>query len=87
MQLRQDPPNITKKEFHEIQSHRIFDRGREGMVVLFSTDFCKRKCYVYVTILNSSYNYSGYGIRYHILHESKLRSDALGISSSRLNRV
>ena len=37
MQLRQDPPNITKKEFHEIQSHRIFDRGRERMVVLFPT--------------------------------------------------
>ena len=37
MRLRQDPPNITKKEFHEIQSHRIFDRGRERMVVRFPT--------------------------------------------------
>ena len=57
MQLRQDRPNITKKEFHKIQGHRIFDLGSERMIILFSTDFCKRKCHVCVLNLNSSYIY------------------------------
>ena len=58
MQLRQDRPNITtKEEFHKIQGHRIFDLGSELMIILFSTDFCKRKCHVCVLNMNSSYIY------------------------------
>ena len=43
----------NKKEFHKIQGDRIFDRGSGLTIIQFSTDFCKRKCHVWVLNLNS----------------------------------
>ena len=74
MQRRQDRPDITKKEFHKIQGHRIFDRGSGLMIVRFSTDFCKRKRHVCVVNLNSSYIYDG-GDRFLPFQKTMVREE------------